>query len=232
MGLHLEGQVIMRKIIEAEMKDYRIDVKVRNHRLLSAVEASKYGTGSALCARLGIHPNKFYELANMKTSPLDNDGGWKKIVVEICDLLDCMPEDLFSDEQINSPIEKNKFTLTADLEELGYLSERSLNTSQEFKVLRDDTRDVLDKVLAEHLSPRQRDVLIRHYGLFGNEKQTHADIGKIHNVCNQRVRQIIDQATQNLQKIKHIKELKNNSSLGALRSLLAAHDDAHQGRLY
>lgn len=214
------------------MKDYRIDVKVRNHRLLSAVEASKYGTGSALCARLGIHPNKFYELANMKTSPLDNDGGWKKIVVEICDLLDCMPEDLFSDEQINNPIEKNKFTLTADLEELGYLSERSLSTSQEFKVLKDDTRDVLDKVLAEHLSPRQRDVLIRHYGLFGNEKQTHADIGKIYNVCNQRVRQIIDQATRNLQKIKHIKELKNNSSLGALRSLLAAHDDAHQGRLY
>lgn len=214
------------------MKDYRIDVKVRNHRLLSAVEASKYKTGSALCARLGIYPDKFYGLANMKTSPLDGNGGWKKIVVEICDLLDCMPEDLFSDEQINNPIEKNKFTLTADLEELGYLSEKSLNTSQEFKVLSTDTRDVLHKILAEHLSPRQRDVLIRHYGLFGNEKQTHADIGKIHNVSNQRVRQIIDQATQNLQKIKHIKELKNNSSLDALRSLLAAHDDAHQGRLY
>jgi len=214
------------------MKDYRVDFKIKNNRLLSIVEASEYKTGKAICHRLGISAEKFYDLSNMRRPPVDKNGKWKKIVLEICDLLDCTPNDLFSDEQINNPIEKNKFTLTADLEELGYLSERHLNASQEFKVLADETNDVLEKVLDKLLTPRQKDVLVRNYGLFGNEPQNCVDIGKIYNVSTERVRQLVSNAISKLQKVKHIGELKNSNSVSALTPLLSAHDDAHQGRLY
>lgn len=214
------------------MKDYRVDFKVKNNRLLSMIEASEYKTVSSICERMGFTSQKLYELVNLRVSPLDKKGQWRKVIVDLCDLLNCTPEDLFSDEQINNPIKKNNFTLTADLEELGRLSERQLSTSQEFKVLEDNTKDVLSKILNENLTPRQKDVLIRSYGLFGAEKQTPEEIGKIHKVSAQRIRQIVFQATYNLQKIKFVKDLKNNNSVRALKALLAEHDDAHQGRLY
>jgi RNA polymerase sigma factor (sigma-70 family) len=196
------------------------------------IEASEYKTVLSVCERMGFTPQKLYDLVNLKVSPLDKNGAWKKIVMDLCDLLHSTPDDLFSEEQINNPIEKNNFTLTANLEELGRLSERQLSTSQEFKVLEDNTKDVLSKILDEHLSPRQKDILIRSFGLFGVEKQTLDEIGKVHGVGRERARQIVSKSIRNLQKIKHLKGLNNSDSLKALKSLLAEHDDAHQGRLY
>lgn len=214
------------------MKDYRVNFKVKNNRLLSMIEASEYKTVLSVCERMGFNPQKLYDLVNLKVSPLDKKGAWKKIVMDLCDLLNSTPDDLFSEEQINNPIEKNNFTLTANLEELGRLSERQLSTSQEFKVLEDNTKNVLSKILDEHLSPRQKDFLIKSFGLFGVEKQTLEEIGKSHGVGRERVRQIVSKSIRDLQKIKHIKSLNNSDSLKALKSLLVEHDDAHQGRLY
>lgn len=214
------------------MKDYRVNLKVKNNRLLSMIEASEYKTVSSICERMGFIPQKLYNLVNLKVSPLDKKGQWRKVIIDLCDLLGCTPDDLFSEEQISNPIEKNSFTLTTNLEELGRLSERHLSTSQEFTVLENNTKDVLAKILDEHLSPRQKDILIRSFGLFGEEKQTLEEIGKVYGVGKERVRQIIFKSIYNLQKIKHLKSLNNSDSSRALKSLLAEHDDAHQGRLY
>ena len=62
-------------------------------------------------------------------------------------------------------------------------------------VLAEEVREVL-----ETLSPREREVLARHYGLMGHEEETLGDIGAFFGISKERVRQIKDAA---LSKIKH-----------------------------
>ncbi len=53
----------------------------------------------------------------------------------------------------------------------------------------------------EELSPRQREVLILRYGLDGNHPRTLEQIGQLHSVTRERVRQIETAAKENLEKV-------------------------------
>jgi len=66
--------------------------------------------------------------------------------------------------------------------------------------------------LFEELLERERDVLVRRFGLHGSESETLEKIGKLHKLTRERVRQI--EATS----IKKLKKIENlESSLGVIR---------------
>ena len=58
-------------------------------------------------------------------------------------------------------------------------------------------RSLLDKV---NLTDREKDVLIRRYGMYGQAKQTLEEIGAIYNVTRERIRQIENKAIKKIRK--------------------------------
>lgn len=56
------------------------------------------------------------------------------------------------------------------------------------------------KRLVNQLNPREKDVLIMNYGLFGHEPKTLEEIGLVFDLTRERVRQIRERATKKLQR--------------------------------
>ncbi|MEK7097369.1 MAG: sigma factor-like helix-turn-helix DNA-binding protein, partial [Patescibacteria group bacterium] len=71
--------------------------------------------------------------------------------------------------------------------------------------------EIINNLLNE-LNERDRDILSRRFGLHGEEKETLENIGKIHNLTRERIRQIETTGVKKLRQLEslneHIKGLK------------------------
>ena len=91
----------------ANHKDYRLTVKVRNNRILKAIEAVGGTPGGKWCAANGLNYVSVNELINLTSSPLNKvDGTLTLNASLLCDVLGKLPEDLWSNEQLY-PLVKN-----------------------------------------------------------------------------------------------------------------------------
>jgi RNA polymerase primary sigma factor len=71
-----------------------------------------------------------------------------------------------------------------------------------------DLQLVLKKVLNKRLSPRERDVIRMHFGLFGESQQSLEEIGLKFDLTRERVRQIKEKALRRLKHSSATKEIK------------------------
>lgn len=72
------------------------------------------------------------------------------------------------------------------------------------EVSRLDAVEINNKLFNE-LNERERDVLLRRFGLHGKEKETLESIGKAHNLTRERIRQV---ESYGVKKLRQIKELQ------------------------
>lgn len=144
-------------------KDYRITVKVRNNRLLKAIEDHGAVVGGKWCASVGINYCTLNNLINMTYSPLDREGQLRPIATKLCEILDKLPEELWSNEQLY-PLEKNFSEM-----EMDYAQVCALLPEDERHVLLDTSgieqrqlRDMIEKAL-DTLTERQSKLLRMRY---------------------------------------------------------------------
>lgn len=80
------------------------------------------------------------------------------------------------------------------------------------EVSRLDAVEIINNLFSE-LSERERDVLIRRFGLHGNEKETLENIGSAHKLTRERIRQIETSSVRKLRQLqnldKYIETLKH-----------------------
>ncbi len=88
------------------MKDYRITVKVRNNRILKAIEECGGTPGQKWCEANGLSYSSLNYFINMAKSPLRDDGTIRSSASQLCDVVGKLPEELWSNEQLY-PLEKN-----------------------------------------------------------------------------------------------------------------------------
>ena len=88
------------------MNDYRVTVKVRNNRLLKAIEDAGGKTGQKWCETQRLSYASVNDLVNMVISPLTKEGKLTATAARLCEVLDKLPEELWSNEQIY-PLERN-----------------------------------------------------------------------------------------------------------------------------
>jgi len=79
--------------------------------------------------------------------------------------------------------------------------------------------DIFDK-----LNERERDILIRRFGLHGKGKETLENIGNIHNLTRERIRQIETTALAKLRKLKDL-----NERLSGLKKVINELIEEHGG---
>jgi len=72
----------------------------------------------------------------------------------------------------------------------------------------EDLEFVLKKIINRKLSPKEREVLIAYYGLFGKPAQTLEEIGVESELTRERVRQIKEKAIRKLKYSNSTKEIK------------------------
>lgn len=94
--------------LNTKMKDYRIDIAVKNNRILSRIKDAGYESVSDFCRACGLQNKVVGLFINMKKSPLSTQTGtWRKAVEVMALALSCCPEDLFNEQQAGSPFGLN-----------------------------------------------------------------------------------------------------------------------------
>ena len=178
------------------MKDYRLTVKVRNNRLLKAIEAVGGTPGGKWCAANGLSYTQVNDLVNMTRSPLTEGGEMRQSTMALCDVLGKLPEDLWSNEQLY-PLEKNFSEMEMDYaqvvamlpqEEQSYLPDFS-------EVERAQTKSLVHKALAT-LTQREQEVIQMRF----TDDLTLDECGKRMDITGARVREIEQKA---LRKMRH-----------------------------
>lgn len=175
------------------MKDYRITVKVRNNRILKAIEAVGAKPGNKWCEENGMNYTAINDLIAMKSSPIIKTGELKKDAARLCEVLNCLPEDLWSNEQIY-PLETNVSEIEMDGEQVAAL----MNGGQTSYLMdnsaeRNQLSEHIDQVLST-LSEREQKVLNMRF----RDDLTLEEVGKILGASKERVRQVEAKALRKL----------------------------------
>jgi RNA polymerase sigma factor (sigma-70 family) len=89
------------------MSDYRLEFKVRNGRFLKALEAAGFNSACHLCRVHDIDYSMVASILSFKRAPIDKMGVWRKSVMQVCEALGLLPEDLFSPAQRTMELKTN-----------------------------------------------------------------------------------------------------------------------------
>jgi len=165
-------------------KDYRVTVKVRNNRILKAMEAAGLTPGLKWCASVGLSYVALNRLINMTDSPLLQDGSLRDVASKLCDLLNVIPDDLWSYEQL-FPLERNFSSMEMDHAEIVAMLPDS---SVEFDTSALENKQVgalLNKAIAT-LSKREQTILNMRF----KDDMTLLDVGSALGITRGRVLQI------------------------------------------
>ena len=173
------------------MSDFRVDIRVRNNLLLSAIENSFCKTIAGVSEMGGPSLNVIYGYVNLKRSPLDSFGNWQPSALCICDVIGVLPDEVFTEAHYEA-LKTNRAQFVADMGDINRLIEsKDPLTMLEEKESKELIWDAL-----ETLHPREKLVL----QLRNVDDLTLAEIGKRLDVTGNRVMQIEGKA---LRKLRH-----------------------------
>lgn len=176
------------------MKDYRLTIKVRNNRILKAIEEAGGTPGKKWCDSVGLTYGCVNDLINMTSGPLGPNGEIRDVALKLCDVLGKLPQDLWSNEQLY-PLEKNFSEMNMDHEQvMAMLPQEDRSYVLDSSGLEQrQTRKLLDQAL-ETLTAKQRAVLRMKY----EDDRSLDEIGEVLSVSRERVRQIEASAIRKL----------------------------------
>lgn len=99
------------------MNDYRVGIKVRNNRILKAIEEAGGTPGDLWCKPHGLSYVTINKLINMTCSPMLGNGDLTPNAKRLCEVLNKLPEELWADDQLR-PLEKNFTSLEMSREQV------------------------------------------------------------------------------------------------------------------
>lgn len=187
-----------------EIKDYRISIKIRNNRILKAIEEAGGSPGQKWCEKNGISYHILNRFIKMSESPLISDGSLSKGASRLCDVLGKLPEELWSNEQLY-PLERNFSEIEMDYGQLISL----LPMDQQYYlpdfsgIEQEHTKRLLDEVMENTLKPRERQILEMRFV----RELTHEQCGEAFDISKDRIRQI---------ECKALRKLRKSNMLGML----------------
>lgn len=191
------------------MKDYRVTVKVRNNRILKAIEDSGGAPGAKWCQENGLSYGAVNMLINMTESPITSYGELRQVAQRLCDVTNKLPEDLWSNQQLY-PLEKNFSEMEMDNHQIESLIHNNDQPFGVYTALYDSDVDhpaIIDQeqtselinIALEALTPMQTKVIRMRFF----DDLTLEEIADQIGVSKERVRQIEQKALRRLRKPKN-----------------------------
>ena len=193
------------------MKDYRVEVKVKNNYLFKLMESYGLSNGAELSRASGLDQTSISKVLNLKAPALTKTGKPTATAQTLCAFFSCSVYDLFPPQHINDPLQTNSGSIEANMAELTS-SNLLAGGTDPLQIVSDG--DVVDLVAAAvgKLTSREKTIVDARFGLNGEGEKTLVQIGKELNLSSNRVRQIEQKA---------IRKLRTNPTA----SLAYAHSD-------
>ena len=184
------------------MKEYRLHVKVKNNYLFTVMERAGYWSVSELCHASGLHQTDVGRVANLKVSLYNTRGEIRPIFTRLSRVLRCLPEDLIPPQHSDAALPVNTGNVEISFEEIqtllpGYTVEAPLLPDA---VIEQHELAAALESLIDTLTPREKRIIERRFGLDGEEPCTLEVLGKEFGVTRDRIRQIEQRA---LRRLKH-----------------------------
>lgn len=183
------------------MKDYRVEMKVKNNLLASAMERKGIASAAELSRQSGVTQNDIGKYLNLQQSIYDFRGEYRPQFMQLCEFFNLMPSELYPEAQMSEPLKSNKRVIEADAHELVRLEADALDPAQIIEL--GSRREAIRGMLFS-LTKKESDVVSLRLGFEGVE-HTWEEIGNVYGVSRERVRQIYGKA---LRKLRHPERLK------------------------
>jgi RNA polymerase sigma factor (sigma-70 family) len=182
------------------MSDYRVNIKVRNARLLRAIEQAGHQPGQIFAGVAGIsYSGHLLPYINLKRTPFDENGDLRPCAEKLCLFLRRMPVDLWSEEQ-RYPLTINSAEVELSGSDVSSLLASSMATCADPAVLLEQ-REAIHAVddLLDALPSRDAEILRLRFGIDGIP-MTLDEVAKTKSCTRERIRQIEAKALARLRK--------------------------------
>jgi len=194
------------------MKDFRIEVKIRNNRIFSRI-MKRWGSIPLCATCTGLTYASLVDYIGFKLNPILSPNirytkafyteikglPWKNSAVKIADTLGCDVLDLWPDEYFRE-VRNNRYFFEANKEDMLDLPivDRKLLTAGSSVLEGFDTANI--NMVLRTIPERNRRVLELRFGLNGNKPHSLAEIGEVEGLSRERIRQI---ETKALRLLRH-----------------------------
>jgi RNA polymerase sigma factor (sigma-70 family) len=170
------------------VKEFRVEVRVKNNLLFRAIETAGFDSVAAFSRACGVGNTVIGELLNMNAAPLNKRGEWRPPVLRIAKALLALPEDLFPADYLDRVLKQSKVVRefsAAEIEDVMHIAQ----STPEQLLLQDEAGSALYAALRK-IPPREADVLARRHGLGDYQPHTLEEVAKVYRVHRERIRQI------------------------------------------
>lgn len=162
---------------------FRLDIRIRNNRIIRARERLGYDTQAAAERGLGLSRGVLCGYESFRESPLSNDGVWTSTALRVADALMSDPEDLWPKDAL--AVRKARMTVEATSEQM-----RELLPSADRRLLVQADAAQL-KAAMSGLTSREEKILRERFVDEREVSEIAADMG----LSMARVRQIVTKCT-------------------------------------
>ncbi len=180
------------------MSDFRVNIKVRNARLLRAIEQVGHQPGQKFARLVGIsYGDRLLPYINLKRTPFDENGDLRLCAEKLCVFFNCMPDELWSEEQ-RYPLTTNSTEVELSGTEVQEMLECPMDRITDPGALleRSEAFDAIDDLL-DSLQHREAMVLRMRFGI-GCEPMTLQETARVVGCSPAWTRKIETRALMNL----------------------------------
>ena len=179
------------------MKDYRVEVKVKNNYLFKLMESYGLSNAAELSRASGLAQTAIGKVLNLKVPAFTKKGETTATAQALCDFFTCSVYDLFPPQHIDDPLQINSGAIEANMAELTSSNLLAGGTDPLQILSHGDATDLVAAAVGK-LTDRERTIVNARFGLEGESPKTLAEIKEIVGVNPERIRQIEQKALRKL----------------------------------
>ena len=178
--------------------DFDVVIKLRNNHLVSFRESMGW-SAPQMAEKIGVHYHVYIRYESLKTSPVSRYkcGGWKESALKISGFFNVSPEEIWP--EVIQMVQQQRIQLKMDGPRalaLANLEMKQLPSPDEF-VEAAEMKTMVHAALVK-LTPRERSILERRFGLTGKGSHTLEEISEADEVTRERIRQVEQHAMRKI----------------------------------
>lgn len=186
------------------MSDFRVDIKVRNNRLITLIE-EQYGTVAQFAKACKLGQGQVGDYCNLKDSPITkkkvNDGcyDWKLTASNIAEALGVLPEEIWPEHLQQIQLNTNKSHVVVTAEQVGHLIGSDRHENPLLGTLKGEKEEILYGLLGT-LKDQELFVISERFGLVDGQSKTLDEVKGLLGLSRERVRQIEAKAMRKIRR--------------------------------
>ena len=185
------------------MKDYALQIKIKNNYLLQMMKRRDIFTVSELSRQVGVTYTTLGKLLGLKLPAYGSSGKLLPCVTKLCEFFDCLPEDLFPEQHLQESLPINKVLIEANAEDLIPLSMRLASQDPLDLLIQEEEEERTTTLVTEAVAGlrlKDRVILKHRFGLDRDSPATLTEVAERLAFSTERVRQIEARGLRSLQK--------------------------------